>query len=275
METPPIAFIAVLLVSVLAEITWSRLSGRSVYDLKDALSNLSTMVVNKIIQPAALTWAYLIMSLIEPLQLIELPAGTWTFLAAFIVADLAFYWYHRLSHETPLLWTLHHTHHSSPRMNLITAVRLNWLGKFVSPLFFAPLVLLGFPAEYVAASMALGLLFQFFLHTQAIGKFGGFEGTLLNTPSAHRVHHGSNPKYIDKNYAGVFIFWDRLFGTYEPEEEEVRYGVTSGFISDNPLIVHFQPLWKYVHGEWRREKQVAAENGDSARSSSNQHSAAA
>jgi hypothetical protein len=98
---------------------------------------------------------------------------------------------------------------------------------------------------------------------------------VLNTPSAHRVHHGSNPNYIDKNYAGVFIFWDRLFGTYQAEIEVVRYGVTSGFISDNPLVVHFQPLWKYVRGEWRREKRILVKNNDPAPAASREYKAAA
>ena len=111
----------------------------------------------------------------------------------------------------------------------------------------------------------MGLLYQLFLHTEAIGRLGRFEGKLLNTPSAHRVHHGRNRQYIDKNYAGVFIVWDRLFGTYEPEVERVQYGVTTGFVGHNPLVVQFQPLWKYIRGEWRREKHVASERRESDR----------
>jgi sterol desaturase/sphingolipid hydroxylase (fatty acid hydroxylase superfamily) len=259
MAAPPLTLLAILVLSVAAEIIWSRLRRRNVYNLQESLSNLGTMVVNGVMRPAALAWTYYLMSLIEPLQPFRLPDTAWSFLVTFIVADFAFYVYHRASHTFPLLWTMHHAHHSSPWMNLTTAVRLSWLGKFASPLIFAPFVLLGLSPEFLTASLALGLVFQFFLHTEAIGRLGWFEGKLLNTPSAHRVHHGSNTQYIDKNYAGVFIVWDRLFGTYEPEGEPVRYGTTTGFIGHNPLVVHFLPLWKYLNGDWKREKQIAAE----------------
>jgi sterol desaturase/sphingolipid hydroxylase (fatty acid hydroxylase superfamily) len=246
---------AVFVTSVAAELIWSRVAGHGVYSLKESLSNLGMMIVGNGLRPAATAWTLLVLSLLEPLGPVRMPETGWTFLVAFVVVDLAYYWYHRLSHEVPLLWSIHHTHHSSPWMNLTTAVRLNWIGKFISPVFFAPLVLLGLPATFVTASLAIGLLYQFSLHTRAIGRLGRFEGAVLNTPSAHRVHHGSNARYIDRNYAGVFIIWDRLFGTYQPEDEPVKYGVTTGFVGHNPLVVQFQPLWKYLRGKWRREKQ--------------------
>lgn len=252
---------AVFVTSVAAELIWSRVAGHGVYSLKEALSNLGMMIVGNGLRPAATAWTLLVLSLLEPLQAVRMSETGWTFLVTFLVVDFAYYWYHRLSHEVPLLWAIHHAHHSSPWMNLTTAVRLNWIGKFLSPLFFAPLVLLGLPATFVTASLAIGLLYQFPLHTRAIGRLGRFEGTVLNTPSAHRVHHGSNARYIDRNYAGVFIIWDRLFGTYQPEDEQVRYGVTTGFVGHNPIVVQFRPLWKYVCGQWRREKQNVSAQG--------------
>lgn len=252
---------AVFVTSVAAELIWSRVAGHGVYSLKEALSNLGMMIVGNGLRPAATAWTLLVLSLLEPLQAVRMSETGWTFLVTFLVVDFAYYWYHRLSHEVPLLWAIHHAHHSSPWMNLTTAVRLNWIGKFLSPLFFAPLVLLGLPATFVTASLAIGLLYQFPLHTRAIGRLGRFEGTVLNTPSAHRVHHGSNARYIDRNYAGVFIIWDRLFGTYHPEDEQVRYGVTTGFVGHNPIVVQFRPLWKYVCGQWRREKQNVSAQG--------------
>lgn len=252
---------AVFVTSVAAELIWSRVAGHGVYSLKEALSNLGMMIVGNGLRPAATAWTLLVLSLLEPLQAVRMSETGWTFLVTFLVVDFAYYWYHRLSHEVPLLWAIHHAHHSSPWMNLTTAVRLNWIGKFLSPLFFAPLVLLGLPATFVTASLAIGLLYQFPLHTRAIDRLGRFEGTVLNTPSAHRVHHGSNARYIDRNYAGVFIIWDRLFGTYQPEDEQVRYGVTTGFVGHNPIVVQFRPLWKYVCGQWRREKQNVSAQG--------------
>lgn len=157
---------------------------------------------------------------------------------------------------------MHYTHHSSPWLNFTTALRLNWISKFISPLFFAPLVLLGISPAFIIASLALGLVWQFFLHTEAIGRLGWLEGKLLNTPSAHRVHHGRNVQYIDRNFAGALIIWDRLFGTYEPEAERVRYGVSSGFAGHNPLVIQFLPLWKYIRGQWYAGKQIAKARTD-------------
>jgi sterol desaturase/sphingolipid hydroxylase (fatty acid hydroxylase superfamily) len=259
LEGVPVVVAGLLAILVAAEIAWSCLRGRRAYNLWESLSNLRIAAVNNVLKPVALTWHFFVMSLIEPLQVFQLPDTVWAFVMTFVVADLAYYWYHRLSHELPLLWAMHHTHHSSPWMNLTTAVRLNWIAKFVSPVFFAPLVLLGLSPLYLGASLALGLFFQLFLHTRAIGRLGWFEGKLLNTPSAHRVHHGSNTQYIVKNYAGVFIVWDRLFGTYEPEQEQVKYGVTTGFVGHNPFVVQFEPLRKYVRGEWQREARIAPE----------------
>jgi sterol desaturase/sphingolipid hydroxylase (fatty acid hydroxylase superfamily) len=256
------AFLAVVAVTaILAEVAWSRWRGRRVYNLGESLSNLAMMAVNRLLRPVVLAWSLFVLSLLEPLQPFRLPNTGWAFLLTFLVTDFAYYWYHRLSHELPLLWTMHHTHHSSPWLNLTTAMRLNWVAKFVGPLFFAPLMLLGMSPAHIIASLALGLAWQFFLHTEAIGRLGWLEGKLLNTPSAHRVHHGCNARYIDKNFAGALIVWDRLFGTYEPEHEPVCYGVTSGFAGHNPLVIQLLPLWKYIRGEWRVEKQREAQRG--------------
>lgn len=261
MPDQPIILAIVAVIAVLAEVAWSCRRRRPVHDLGDSLSNLGMLAVNRLLRPLALAWSFFVLSLMEPLQPVRLPATGWVFLLTFVVTDFFYYWYHRLSHEVPLLWTMHYTHHSSRWLNLTTAVRLNWIAKFVGPLFFAPLVLLGMSPAYVVASLGLGLAWQFFLHTEAIGRLGWLEGRLLNTPSAHRVHHGRNAQYIDKNFAGALIVWDRLFGTYEPEHEQVRYGVNAGFASHNPLVIQFLPLWKYIRGEWRAEKLRAAAPG--------------
>jgi len=202
----------------------------------------------------------MVFSAVASYQVFEISTNFFTIVITFLVAEFAYYWYHRLSHEKPLLWTLHHTHHSSPKYNLTTAFRLNWLGAFVSPIFFLPFILIGFSPEIFSASLAIGLLFQFFLHTEAVGRLGFLEGSLLNTPSAHRVHHGSNEKYIDKNYGGMLIIYDRLFSTYEPETEKVNYGVTTGFLSHNPIKLNFSPLVQYLKGNWKREQETIKNN---------------
>ena len=269
-----IRLLGVLFALTIIEGVWLGIKGKRVYNLWDSLSNVFISVVNNLTRPVTIAWKYIVFGLLEPLQFFELDLGgplvlgrmagnegygLWTFLATFVIADCAYYWYHRLSHEIPILWTMHHTHHSSPWMNLTTAVRLNWIANLISPAFFAPLILLGFSGDLVVASLAIGLFYQFFLHTETVPRLGWLEGKLLNTPSAHRVHHGSNSAYIDKNYGGAFIIWDRLFGTYQDEIEPVKYGVTTGFVGHNPFTIQLGPLWKYLAGTWKREKVIDEE----------------
>ncbi|MEM8847512.1 MAG: sterol desaturase family protein [Bacteroidota bacterium] len=248
-------FAGIILVALIAEIIWSNTKKRSVFNLKESLGNLGIFIGNNLMKPLSLGWKYLVLGWLEPFQFFTIQTNVFTVVLTFFVAEFGFYWYHRLSHEIPLLWTLHHTHHSGMRMNLTTAVRLNWFGTFVSPLVYIPFVLLGFSAEILILSLAIGLFFQYFLHTEAIGKLGIFEGKFFNTPSAHRVHHGSNEKYIDKNYGGMLIIFDRWFGTYQAETEKVKYGVTTGFYSNNPFKLNFLPIIQFVKGNWKREKQ--------------------
>ncbi|TPV33277.1 sterol desaturase family protein [Paucihalobacter ruber] len=245
----------IVLMALIAEIIWSSLKQKNVFNLNESLGNFAIFIGNNIMKPISLGWKYLVFGWVEQFQFFTIPTNVFTIVLTFFVAEFGFYWYHRLSHETPILWTMHHTHHSGMQMNLSTAVRLNWLGAFVSPLFYLPFVLLGFSAEVLIICISLGLFFQYFLHTETIGKLGVFEGKIFNTPSAHRVHHGSNEIYIDKNYGGTLIIFDRIFGTYQPETEKVNYGVTTGFFSNNPIKLNFLPIYLYIKGNWRREKQ--------------------
>ena len=139
-------------------------------------------------------------------------------------------------------------------MNLTMAYRLNWLSAIISPVFFLPLAFLGIPTDFIVLSYALNLLYQFFMHTEAVGKLGWLEG-IIDTPSAHRVHHGSDPIYIDKNFGGVFMIWDRLFGTYQPELEKPTYGLTTGFTSYNPFRLVFQGFIEWLTPNRKNEKQ--------------------
>ncbi|MEM9824191.1 MAG: sterol desaturase family protein [Bacteroidota bacterium] len=254
MNPNSIVFLVVIFIAVIIEAIWSHRKEKKVYNRKESLGNLGILIGNNLLKPLSLAWKLLIFKIFVPFQFFDIPTNLWTILLTFLIAEFAYYWYHRLSHEIPLLWTIHHTHHSSPWMNLTTAWRLNWLGSFVSPLFFVPFILIGFSPEVFVACIALGLFYQFFLHTEAIGKLGFFEGWLLNTPSAHRVHHGANEQYIDKNYGATLIIYDRMFRTYEPEIEKVKYGVTTGFISHNPIVINFLPLINYLKGNFKREK---------------------
>lgn len=236
---------------IAAEIIWSIKKEKHVYHTKETLSNLVILLVNQLIKPLVVFWNYKVFSIVADFQIFPLSDSGWVYLLAIFFVDFLFYWQHRLSHEVKFLWTIHNVHHSSPWMNFTTAFRINWLGGFFSPIFYLPAILLGFSAEQVTLFLVINLVFQFLMHTEAIGKIPFLEGW-INTPSAHRVHHGSNDLYLDKNYGGILLIWDRLFGTYQPESEKVIYGVTTGFQGHNPIKAVFGPIVRYFKGEFRK-----------------------
>jgi alkylglycerol monooxygenase len=181
---------------------------------------------------------------------------SWT--AVFLLVDLAYYWSHRMSHEVHLLWAGHVVHHSSEEYNLAVALRQSSLHGLMTWVFYVPLALAGVPVAMFVTCYGLNLVYQFWIHTRAVGRLNPLTELVLNTPSHHRVHHGVNPKYQDRNYAGVLIVWDRLFGTFTPEEEEPVYGITHPLASWNPLWanVHvFVDIWRVVRRTrgWRNK----------------------
>ncbi|WKE66824.1 sterol desaturase family protein [Gallaecimonas kandeliae] len=158
-------------------------------------------------------------------RLFELPAGPWAFLALCIAQDFLYYWFHRCSHRCHWLWAAHVVHHSSEQLNYSTALRQSLFYPLVGMwLFWAPLAWLGFAPAWIVMMVALNLAFQFFIHSPSPRRWGFLE-SWLNTPSHHRVHHAQNPDYLDRNFAGVLIIWDKMFGTFTPENEPCRYGV--------------------------------------------------
>ena len=162
------------------------------------------------------------------------------FAACFVLYDHSYYWFHRLSHEINIIWGSHVAHHSSEEYNLSVALRQGGFQGFFSFIFYVPLALIGFhPVTFFVAAQFV-LLYQFWIHTRAIDKMPAWFEAVFNTPSHHRVHHGRNPQYIDRNHAGTFIVWDKMYGSFEPEGEEVVYGIT------NPLNT-WNPLWAQVH----------------------------
>ncbi len=157
--------------------------------------------------------------------------------AALLVDDLVFYWAHRFSHEIRFFWATHEAHHSSEQYTLTTALRQPWTEP-LAMVFWIPMPLLGFRPEMIIASHAISLLYQYWIHTELIDRLGPLEW-IMNTPSHHRVHHGSNPRYIDKNHAGIFIVWDRLFGTFQLEDEKPVYGLTRALLKKDVLHASF------------------------------------
>ena len=185
---------------------------------------------------ASFVWQY---------RIYTMPDEWWVYLALFLGLEFCYYWYHRASHEVFLMWATHSTHHSPNEMTLSAAYRLGWM-PFLSFtwVFFLPLVFIGFSPILVFTMLSINLMYQFWLHTKLIGRLGILEG-ILNTPAAHRVHHASNPIYLDKNYGGILILFDRFFGTYaiEQEGEEIVYGLTHPNYSSNPVEVVFR-VWR-------------------------------
>jgi sterol desaturase/sphingolipid hydroxylase (fatty acid hydroxylase superfamily) len=182
------------------------------------------------------------LGLVASLTPLDLGHGWVAWLVAVVGIDFMYYWDHRAGHEIRLLWASHVVHHSSQRYNLSTALRQTWTGEYTF-LFFVPVVALGVPVEIALASWSINLLYQFWIHTEAIGKLWGWFELVFNTPSHHRVHHGSQSQYLDRNYGGVLIVWDRLFRTFEPEGERVIYGLTKNITTHNPLKVATHELF--------------------------------
>jgi sterol desaturase/sphingolipid hydroxylase (fatty acid hydroxylase superfamily) len=162
----------------------------------------------------------------------------WAWVALFVADDLAYYWFHRISHEVRVFWASHVVHHSSQHYNLSTALRQTWVPMTALP-FWIPLALLGFKPWMILLQQAISLTYQFFIHTERVVRLPRAVEFVLNTPSHHRAHHGANHIYLDKNYGGITIVWDRLFGTFQPETEPVRYGLTKNVGTHVPMRVAF------------------------------------
>jgi sterol desaturase/sphingolipid hydroxylase (fatty acid hydroxylase superfamily) len=222
--------------SIALEALIARRRDVKVYERKDTWANLAMGAGNRVLEAgwvlaevAALTW-------LHDRALWDLGSGWATWVVAMVGVDLLYYWYHRSHHEVRLLWAVHVVHHSSRRYNLAVALRQPWLVVTFTP-FLAPLALLGVPVEVIGVCFAVNLLYQFWIHTELIDRLPRWFEATCNTPSHHRVHHGKNPQYLDRNYAGILVVWDRLFGTFEPEREPVVFGLTKDITTYNPLRI--------------------------------------
>ncbi len=238
-EWTSIMSLVVFVVLATTEAILSRRHNLELFEQRDTLVNVALGLltfVTKVGSKAAIMVMYTSIFHIVPWGFPE-NSILW-FIVGLLINDLMFYWYHRMSHTTRFFWALHVAHHSSEKMNVTTAVRGNFLNNLFHAIFWTPMLLLGFPPAIIITTDAFSYFYQVFLHTRVVPKLGPFEW-IFNTPSHHRVHHGSNPRYVDKNYGAVFIFWDKLFGTYEEECEEVRYGLTKDFKTYNPWKIAF------------------------------------
>lgn len=235
------------------------------YRLNDSVNNISLGIGSQIIGTLMKVFIFgVYMWLYENFAIQHLPNNIWIGIAAFIVYDFLYYWAHRWSHTISFFWGAHVVHHQSEEYNLSVALRQSWFQNlFSSPLFF-PLAIIGVSPLVLGIAGGINTLYQFWIHTEAIRKMPRWFEWLFNTPSHHRVHHAINPKYIDKNHAGVFMIWDKLFGTFEEENEarEIRYGTTKQLASWSPawanieFFVKYLPNLKYEKGFFAKVRMI-------------------
>ena len=251
-----------------------RKTGHSGYYIKETLANLTTGASYKIVDGIAIAlFITAFADVIAPYGLQWNPEPSLlTFVILFVLADFFMYINHFAMHKVRWFWVVHVTHHSSEHMNLSTALRQNFLNALNGNwlLMWVPLALIGFDKDWILIAIEANLFYQFFMHTEAVGRLGWAE-KIFNTPSHHRVHHGSNPEQIDRNFGGVFIIWDRLFGTFRDEDDagEIKYGVTRMpekplnpfYIQTYELASMLKDVWRYKdlrilykHPDWVLEK---------------------
>ncbi|KTD73301.1 sterol desaturase family protein [Legionella tucsonensis] len=215
----------------------------NVYQLNDSINNLSTGIFEEIATlPVRGLIIFSYYYLYERFSFFDInPHHLISWFMLWLSIDFCYYWYHRASHRCNFFWIGHSVHHQSESYNLSVALRQGYWQTLTSWIFYLPLALIGFPTWMFVIVSSLNTIYQFWIHTQSINKMGWFE-ILFNTPSHHRVHHGKNPQYIDKNYAGSLIIWDKFFGTFEPETAPAEYGVTEPLDSWNPYYANIKVI---------------------------------
>ena len=248
-------FVALILIEYFASI-WM---GKEVNRSMDTISSLSSGMTNTLKDLVGLSIVILSYGwMVEHMALTQIPSTTAVYIIAFILIDFASYWSHRWNHEINLFWNRHIVHHSSEEFNLSCALRQSISG-IVGIYFFLsiPMALLGIPATVVAIVGPLHLFAQFWYHTRLINRMGWLEHIIV-TPSHHRVHHAINPEYIDKNFAAIFIIWDKWFGTFQEEMEAVPpvFGVKKSVQTWNPFLINYQHLWQLIKDAWRADRLV-------------------
>lgn len=229
---------AIFLVEIAEMVFKSNFKAKALYEM---LASASTQIPYILVETLILTGAYGLYWIISNSISWSIPITWWSLVLVVLLADITYYWEHRIAHEVRILWTQHAVHHSSRDMNIITGIRFGPLEGVWSLVAHLPLAFLGFAPEAIIFGVISVLAYQTWLHTELINKIGVFE-KFLNTPSHHRVHHGCDEKYLDKNYGGILIVWDRLWGTFQVEEETPHYGLKRDFNSQNPIKVWFSEL---------------------------------
>ncbi|UTW53827.1 sterol desaturase family protein [Kordiimonas sp. SCSIO 12610] len=246
--------VPLFIVLMLIELIYGWRTGKARFEAKDTLTSLIMGTGSTIAGALSATFTFAFVYWVwDSFRLFDWGYAWWVFVVAFVLDDLAYYWIHRMGHRMRWMWAAHVIHHSSQHYNLSTALRQTWTGSLTPGILFKlPIFILGIDPLIVAFVAGLNLIYQFWIHTEAIDKCPRWFEYLFNTPSHHRVHHSNNPQYLDANYAGVLMVWDRVFGSFVPEDkaEPCRYGLVSDLGTFNPLrvAVHewvgiFKDMW--------------------------------
>jgi sterol desaturase/sphingolipid hydroxylase (fatty acid hydroxylase superfamily) len=241
------------LLALLIELIYGIAINKNTYRLNDAISNLfmgTLRTANKLIIIGAAGYVFYLAE--TNFALWRMDINSWfTWIFAFVIYDFFYYWFHRISHERQIFWASHVAHHQSEDYNLSTALRQTGTGAFVSWVFYIPMFLIGIPSYVFISVASLNLIYQFWVHSEHIPKLGWFENYFV-TASNHRVHHAQNDEYIDKNYGGVFIIWDRMFGTHKIEDESKPciYGIRGTLNTFNPIWANFHVYIKIMREMW-------------------------
>jgi len=242
----PVDFaVPVFVLLILLEMLWAKKRAPEKYEPRDTLTSLLFGFGSSVVGAMLAVTLYQLFVAAYALRPITIPSTWWAWGLCFVLDDLAYYVFHRAAHRVRWFWASHVNHHSSQHYNLSTALRQTWTGFFaLSFIFRLPLALIGFDPAMIFFVGGVNLIYQFWIHTEVIGRMPRWFEAVMNTPSHHRVHHAVNPRYLDRNYAGVFIIWDRMFGTFTPEvdEEPIRYGIVK-------QLGGFGLVWGVFH-EW-------------------------
>lgn len=245
-------FILLIILSIIGEAIYSRRSAKDLYDRKDTITSVGLGILGVVTRFLLKGLHLLFFFFLFELSPLKVGRGPLAILMLFVLNELIYYWFHRISHEVRFFWATHVNHHSSTRMNFAVAARTPFLNAIYHILFWVPLPLLGFHPVDILVVETLSFFFAFVQHTTIIPKLGFLE-FFLNTPSHHRVHHAMNEQYLDKNYGNVLIIFDRIFGTFQKEEEAPVYGITK-----NPIDRSFVNM---IFHEWRELVKTYTKSG--------------
>ena len=259
-EIPNLIHFAIpfFVLTLIIEIVVSAREKANKYETKDAITSITMGLGNVFLGLISKGLVFAIFFyLYSNFRIFTIPFVWWSWILMLIIEDFVYYWFHRTSHLSRFFWASHIVHHSSQKYNLSTALRQTWTGGFLSFVFWLPLPLLGFHPVMILAQMSISLIYQYWIHTEFIKKMPKWFELIFNTPSHHRVHHATNPQYLDRNHAGIFIVWDKWFGTFEPEIEKPIYGLVKNIHSFNPLYVAFHE-WIDLFKDFFRDKSPLA-----------------